>query len=183
MSFLRAEITGEDLLEIEPPRASLGELRLTNRLEMVRVQEDVLGVAESLRRIDPGLKLLYDKAQEVYVLYWIGLRADTPGGPASMHEDLVGAYKELDQRIIRLVERIDAQGRGRHDLQTELERLERQRDAEAERRHAETIGPIAERLRFALRKDLGTEGSSVHMSGSRGKHRAQAESKRKGRKR
>jgi hypothetical protein len=28
---------GDDTLRIEPPRASLGQLQLTNRLEMVRI--------------------------------------------------------------------------------------------------------------------------------------------------
>jgi hypothetical protein len=60
-------------LEIEPPRASLGQLRLTNKLEMIPVENDVLGVAASLQRIDPGLRLFYDLGQKIYVLYHKGL--------------------------------------------------------------------------------------------------------------
>jgi hypothetical protein len=61
---------GDDTLRIEPPRASLGQLQLTNRLEMVRIDTDVLGVAEHLKRIDRGLVLMFDKGQGIYVLYW-----------------------------------------------------------------------------------------------------------------
>lgn len=176
--FLTAEHTGENLLRLEPPRATLGQLQLTNRLEMVRVDSDVLGVVEHLKRIDPGLVLMYDQGQQVFVLYWQGRRADEHG-IISEHEDLIGAYTELDQRLIRLVERIDAQGRGRTDLAVELDKLEREKDREEEQRQSETMGPIAEQLRYALRKDLGAEGSSVHMSGGRGGHRARRERRRR----
>ena len=164
--FLTAEASGDDYLKIEPPRASLGELQLTNRLQMVRVEGDVLGVAEQLKRIDTGLVLMFDKVQAVYVLYWEGFRPDEHGA-VGWHEDFVGAYKELDQRLVNLIRRIDGQGRSRHDLQRELDRLEAQKDREEDHRQTEALGPAAEQLRWALRKDLGLDGSAVHMSGSR----------------
>ena len=70
---LKSIVTGDDTLLIEPPRAELGQLQLTNRLEMIRIADDVTGVAENLRRIDPGLMLMFDKKQAIYVLYWKGL--------------------------------------------------------------------------------------------------------------
>ena len=164
----------DDVLRLEPPRASLGELQLTNRLEMVRVDKDVLGVVERLKSISPGFELLYDKAQEVFVLYHTDV---TPEGHVT--ESLVGAYKELDQRIINLVERIDAQGRGHADLASELEKLEAAKDRENAAKRLNAVGPIAEQLRWAMRKDLGLEGNVVHMSGSRGGHRSRQERKRK----
>jgi hypothetical protein len=145
---------GDDVLELEPPRASLGQLQLTNRLEMVRIDADVLGVAEALRRIDPGLTLLFDKGQAVFVLYWRGLR----GG--DVVEELVGAYTELDQRIVRLIERIDAQGRGRYDLATELDRLEAAQDREHDHAVSEQLGAAGEELQFAMRRDLGLTSSA-----------------------
>lgn len=163
-------LSDDDYIRLEPPRATLGELQLTNRLEMIRVEGDVLGVVERLKRIDPGLELLFDKRQEVYVLYHQGLGED-----GQVREQLVGAYKALDQRIINLIERIDAQGRGRHDLAAELEKLERAKDRENDRRRIETVGPIAERLRHAIRKDMGLDGSQVFMGAKRGKR----DSKRK----
>jgi hypothetical protein len=155
-------VTGDDTIRIEPPRASLGELQLTNRLQMVRVDRDVLGVAERLKRIDTGLVLMFDKNVEwengrgkgVYVLYHEGF--DENG---HWKESLVGAYRELDQRIVNLIERLDAQGRGRYDLNRELERLEKQKDLEEEQANTERMGPLGEQLRHALRKDLGQTGS------------------------
>lgn len=171
----------DEYLKLEPPRASLGELQLTNRLNMVRVDSDVLGVIERLKRIDPGLEMLYDQRQEVFVLYWTGMRADEKG-IVSEHEDLIGAYKELDQRIINLIERIDGQGRGRKDLADELEKLEAAKDRENAIRRLNAVGPIAEQLRWAMRKDLGLQ-DSVHMNGSRGGHRGRRERQRRARSR
>jgi hypothetical protein len=167
---------GEDVLKLEPPRASLDQLQLTNRLEMIRVERDVLGVVERLRRIDPGLKLLFDKRQNIFLLYHEGLNER-----GEMVESFVGAYTELDQRLVNLIERIDRDGRGRHDLQRELDRLEREQDALFEAARAQRLGDSAERLAHALRRDLGLGTPAVHMSGSKGTHRARAERKRKAR--
>jgi hypothetical protein len=154
--MLKGLLTGDDVIKIEPPRASLGQLQLTNRLEMIRVEGDVLGVAESLQRIDRGLTLMFDKGQGIYVLYHVGLNEK-----AELVEKFIGAYTELDQRIVNLIERLDAQGRGRYDLVHELDQLEKAKDREQEAQRAETFGPLAEQLRHALRKDLGATGSSV----------------------
>lgn len=176
-------VTGDDLIHIEPPRATLGELQLTNRLQMVRIDRDVLGVAETLKSIDPGLELMFDKNVEwedgrgrgIYVLYWKGLDER-----AHVVEQFVGAYRVLDQRIVNLIRRIDAQGRGRHDLATELEKLEAEKERERDAELTEKMGPAAELLRFALRKDLGAAGSQVHMSGSPGIHRSRKDRRRRG---
>jgi hypothetical protein len=90
-------------------------------------------------------------------------------------ENFIGAYTELDQRIVNLIERIDGQGRGRHDLARELDRLEAQKEREREQQFSETMGERAELLRHALRKDLGAEGSSVMPGHSRGIYRNRAE--------
>jgi hypothetical protein len=156
----------ERYLDLEPPRASLGQLQLTNKLEMVPVENDVLGVVTRLKSIDPGLKMFYDFGQEIFVLYHEGLNEQ-----GHVVERLVGAYKELDQRIVNLVERIDSQGRGRHDLVKELEKLDAERDREHRHEQMEKVGALGEQLQHALRKDLGLGGSQAYMSGSREKHR------------
>lgn len=175
---LKSIVTGDDTILVEPPRASLGQLQLTNRLQMVRIDNDVLGVAESLRRIDPGLMLMHDgnvkteQGNGVYVIYWKGLR------DGQLVEEIVTTAVELDQRITNLIRKLDAQGRGRVDLNAELARLEREKDAENARRHHETFGPLAEQLRFALRKDLGATGSQVFMSGSGASRRSRPKKRR-----
>lgn len=169
-------VTGDDTLRIEPPRASLGQLQLTNRLEMIRVDPEVSQVAEDLKSIDTGLVLLHDKKQNIFVLYHEGFNEKR-----EWVENFVGAYTELDDRIVNLIRRIDNQGRGRYDLGRELDRLEKQKDREAEAAHSEQMGPLAERLRWALRKDLGATGSSVQMSAGPGIYRNRAERRAAGR--
>lgn len=178
MSFLRAELTGEKIIDIEPPRATLeqAQLALSNRLELVRVDKDVLHVAETLARIDPGLQMFHDENQGVFVLYWKGAREKD--GRVELVEDFIGAYTELDQRIVRLIERIDGQGRGRHDLQRGLDRLEAEKDAEHEWEQAQLVGEAGDRLRHAIRRDLNLEGSSVQLS-SRGGEKARRDKRRR----
>lgn len=165
----------DEYLKLEPPRATLGQLQLTNKLSMRRVDSDVLGVVERLKSIDPGLEMLYDESQRIFVLYHKGLNEK-----GEVTENLVGAYTELDQRIINLIERIDAQGRGRTDLVAELEKLEAAKDRENAVARLNAVGPIAEKMRWAMRNDLGIQ-DSVAMSGSRGGHRARRERQRQAR--
>jgi hypothetical protein len=164
----------DEYLKLEPPRATLGQLQLTNKMQMVRVDSDVLGVVERLKSISPGFDLLYDKGQKVYVLYHTDLNEK-----GEVVESLVGAYTELDQRLIRLIERIDAQGRGRHDLVAEIDKLEAAKARENAADRLNKVGPIAEKLHFAMRQDLGLTGEVVHMSGSKGGHRARRERQRR----
>lgn len=182
MDRLTSQITGEHLVDLEPPRATLSQLALTNKLEMVPVESDVFDVVKHLKAIDPGLHMMADLQQGIYVLYWKGMREDNRG-VWGVHEDLVGAYTALDPRIVRLIERIDGQGRSRHDLKTELDRLEARKDREEEARQSELMGPIAEQLRHAIRKDLGAEGATVHLGGSRGIAKARAEARARPRRR
>jgi hypothetical protein len=163
----------DEYLKLEPPRATLGQLQLTNKLSMRRVDSDVLGVVERLKSIDPGLEMLYDEGQKVFVLYHKGVNED-----GHVFENLVGAYTELDQRIINLIERIDAQGRGRTDLVKELEKLEAEKDRENALRRLNAVGPIAERMLHAMRRDLDLN-DAVHMSGSKGGHRGRRERQRR----
>ena len=146
---------------MEPPRAQVhaGRLQLTDTRELVEVEDDVLGVVESLKRIDRGLRMFYNRSAGVFVLYYTGLNLD-----GQLVEELVGAYQELDQRIIELVSRLDQTGRGRYDLMAELDKLERERDAEQDARFSEQVGDAGERLRHSLRADLGLTGSRVYMN-------------------
>jgi hypothetical protein len=164
----------DEYIKLEPPRATLGQLQLTNKMSMIRVESDVLGVVERLKSISPGFDLLYDKGQKVYVLYHTDLNEK-----GEVVESLVGAYTELDQRLITLIERIDAQGRGRHDLVAEIEKLEAAKARENAAHRLNQVGPIAEKLHFAMRQDLGLTGEVVHMSGFKGGHRARRERQRR----
>lgn len=143
-----------DVINLEPPRAQVkaGRLALTDKLELIPVEEDVFHVVDRLKRIDPGLHLSFHKADKVFVLQWKGL-----SDKGEYEEYLVGAYTELDPRLVHLIEKLAArENRNRYDLVKELERLEAQKDAEAEHAQAERVGPLAEQLAHALRNDLQT---------------------------
>lgn len=157
-----------DNIELEPPRAQVkaGRIALTDKLELVPVHEDVFHVAERLKRIDSGLHLSYNKRDKVFVLQWRGV---SPQG--EIKEDLVGAYTELDARLIHLVEKLAArENRNRYDLSKELDRLEAEKDREAEHMHDERIGPMAEELASALRHDLQA-GNRAFMHAPKSKRR------------
>jgi hypothetical protein len=145
---------GENI-DLEPPRAQVkaGRLALTDKLELVPVEADVFHVVDRLKRIDAGLHLSFNRKQKVFVLEWRGFN-----DKGEYVEDFVGAYTELDARLIHLVEKLAArENRNRYELSKELERLEAQKDREAEHMHSEQMGPAAEQLAHALRKDLGTK--------------------------
>lgn len=142
-----------DVIDLEPPRATVqaGRLALTDKMELVPVENDVYHVVDRLRRIDPNLHLSYHKTEKVFVLEWRGL-----SDQGEMVEDFVGAYTELDPRIVHLIEKLAArENRNRYVLSRELEALEAQKEREALHAHEERMGPAAEQLAHALRKDLG----------------------------
>ena len=177
--LLTSQLNGDDLIELEPPRATLeqAQLALSNRLELVSVEHDVWHVARRLKSIDAGLSMFFDKTQGIFVLFWEGIREKD--GRLDLCEDFVGAYTELDQRLISLIERIDREGRGRTNLETELRKLEAQKDAENDWELAQQVGDAADRMRHSIRRDLALEGSSVQMTMSRGAQKMRKEVRRR----
>ena len=143
---------GENI-DLEPPKAQVkaGRIALTDELELIPVEADVFHVVDRLKRIDAGLHLSYNRRDEVFVLQWKGLNHE-----GQYEEYLVGAYKELDARLVHLVEKLAARGDRNHEtLAKELERLDAEKDREAAHVFSERQGPVAEQLAHALRKDLG----------------------------
>jgi hypothetical protein len=76
----------------------------------------------------------------------------TPQPDGSVEEHFVGAYRELDHRVLRDARKYTAPG---YDLAAELEKLEDERDRDFEHEQAERTGEIGERLAHAVRTDLG----------------------------
>ena len=158
-----------EYVDLEPPRAQVkaGNLALTDEMELVPVESDVFHVVDRLKRIDPGLKLSFHKAKEVFVLRWEGLN-----DKGELVNDFVGAYTELDPRLVHLIERLAArENRNRYDLNAELEKLEAEKDREFQHEQDERLGPAAEQLAHALRKDLGVKNRAF-MSGKKGKQQS-----------
>jgi hypothetical protein len=143
------------MIDLEPPRAQVkaGRLALTNEMELVPVEGDVFHVVDRLKRIDAGLRLSFNTKDEVFVLQWKGTN-----DKGDLVEEFIGAYTELDSRLVNLVERLAArENRNRYELAKELDRIDAEKDAEAAHEFYEKQGPIAEKLQHAIRKDLGTQ--------------------------
>jgi hypothetical protein len=135
-------------IEVRP--ASLSMVQSTVEGDKVRVDEDVQNVARDLREIDAGLKLEYDTVQRFYAVKWEHLNQR-----GELVEKLVLTALELDQRIVERVRYINLPD---YDFAREIERQEAQAQRDADRERLDTVtGPAGERLRHAIRKDLGFE--------------------------
>lgn len=158
-----------EIIDLEPPKAQVkaGRLALTDKLELVPIESDVYHVVDRLKRIDAGLHLSFHKGEEVFVLEWRGFN-----DKGEWDEDFIGAYTELDSRLVNLVERLAArENRNRYDLAKELERLDEQKEREARHLFDERQGPVAEQLAHALRKDLGVKSRAFMHTPKRKKRR------------
>jgi hypothetical protein len=126
---------------VDIPSVPISTVKRTLRNKLVAITDDVQGIAAALAAIDPSLHLHYDPHEAVYVV--------------SQHRDgeerFVGAYPELDGRVLARVREITSE---RYSLADELEKSERA----ADKRHAdaqrERLGDAGERLGHALRKDF-----------------------------
>jgi hypothetical protein len=71
---------------------------------------------------------------------------------------LVLTAQDCDQRIVQRIRRIMQSD---YDYMAELDKAEAKAKEEKDAAWSEKIGPIAERLAFAMRKELGYDKSSV----------------------
>lgn len=134
-----------DTIEITP--ATLAQVHRTRNGHQIAIDDDVQGVARDLLAIDPSLRLHYDPHGEYYVVKQLVTERD-----GTVTEKLVTTALELDQRIVHRVRQI---AHPSYDYAAELDRVDAAADRERDRRQAELVGPMAERLAHALRKDLG----------------------------
>lgn len=140
-------------MDIDPAPATLAQVRQARNGQLIGVEDDVLGIARDLRDIDASLHLRYAELPDGFDDYWVVYRI-VEHADGSEEEQLVTTAAELDARIVQRVRKIASDG---YDLVAELDRLDREREAQREQELHERNGPIAERLFHALRKDLGTQ--------------------------
>lgn len=153
-------------VEIEP--ASMAQVHRTKVGRNVGIADDVLGIARQLKEIDSSLRLEYDPGEDFFIVFQ---RRILPDG--SEQDSLVLTAQTLDGRVLNRVREIASPG---YDFIADMDR--RDDAAERRRRHefAESVGPVAERLAHALRKDLGLDSGSQ-------RHRALKDAAKKGRRR
>jgi hypothetical protein len=140
-------------MEIRPVPATLAQISRNREGRMVHIEDDVQGVANDLHEIDSHLRLRYSEAGGYFVVY---LKTDADVDEGDGH--LVLTAQDCDQRIVQRIRRIMQSD---YDYMAELDKAEAKAKEEKDAAWSEKIGPIAERLAFAMRKELGYDKSSV----------------------
>lgn len=129
-------------MEIRP--ASLAQVQQAPDGRMVVVDDDVLGIAQQLKEIDPSLCLRYSEAGEYFVIYQ---QSDD-----GVHQHLILTSQDLNPQVVERVRQI---GSEHYDYMKELEAQDAAVERARDHAFSEKTGEVAERLSFAIRKDLG----------------------------
>ena len=141
-------------MNIEP--ASFDQIRVASDGSLVTITADIGGVAESLRRLDPCLRLRYSEKADCWIVYRLHrhgepCRDDDP----ERTEELVLTAQECDQRIVKRLEFIDSHGRGGYDYAREVEKAGRMAREAQRAQFRERVGEAAELVAHELRKAEG----------------------------
>lgn len=144
--------------EIVP--ASIEQIKAGRDGKMHLITEDAGGIAKRLLEIDSRLHLRYSEKGEYYVVY--AREENEPEGSGYM----VATYQELDARIIKDLERIKwLNQQPDYSYADELETKHELAKAAQDYEFSQKIGENAEKLAFALRKDLGYDKSRIIVPG------------------
>jgi hypothetical protein len=131
-------------MDIEP--ANHEQVVKANDEDYVVIEQDLSEVVKELKEIDPRLGVRYNGVQKFYALY---AKENIKGKEV---EYLVSTFKKLDKRVVNRVREILSPS---YDYVAELEKQEDQAKKDHEHKLHEQMGENAERLAFAIRKDLG----------------------------
>jgi hypothetical protein len=127
---------------VELESATIAQVRKGRDGRLVQVEDDVLHIAARLRQVDPSLSLRWNDHGE----YFVVVETDESGT-----EHRVTTCTELDERLLARIERI---AHSSYDYVGELDRMDARAEREKDHRFHEQTGEVAERLAYALRKDL-----------------------------
>lgn len=132
-------------IEIQP--ASIEQVRRGRAGKSVLVSDDVGGVAKDLAQIDPTLKLVAYVDEDIYAV-----EQHVQLSSGQVEEHLVTTSTTCDQRLVERIREITRPG---YDVAAEQERIETEAQARHTAEQRERVGDAAERLAFALSRDLG----------------------------
>lgn len=149
-------------IEIQP--ASVAQVHRTKVGRNVLIDDDVQGIARDIAEIDKSLCLEFDPGEELYIVFQ---KIDEPDG--SRVERLVTTWSverngDLDKRLVARIRQIASEG---YDYAKELDRIDREAAAAEDKRMDEQFGPVAEKLGWALLKDLGEDQGRIFVPGGR----------------
>jgi hypothetical protein len=131
-------------VEITP--GSVAQVMRSRKGYNILIEDDVQGIANQLQEISEEFRLVYNANEALWMLEQ---HKSLPDG--SVKEDFVSSFTECDHRILHRAREVSAPG---YDLGAELEKAERQADAEMDHKRREVAGDLAEKLGHALRADL-----------------------------
>lgn len=140
-------------METEIRPATFLQVRNGHGGAVAHVHRDVSEFARKLEDIDSSLRLRHNLAEDYFVVYQL---IEHPDG--SQDEQLVTTAQELDERLINRVRMVCSE---HYDLDGELRRIDAAASRAQDRAFEEKVGPHAEKLAHALRKDFGDKSRAA----------------------
>lgn len=135
-------------MELDP--ISLAQVRAGRNGRMIEIDNDVLGVVAKIKRIDNRLHVRWNDNAEYFTVY-CRLPTDPPNCGTVVFNTPV-----LDDRVVQEIERAAwEQRQPGYSYADELDKADARAEKAADDRISEKIAEGAEKLAFALRKDLG----------------------------
>lgn len=134
-------------MDIQP--ATLTQVQRGRLGRTLFIDDDVGGIAQQLLEIDSSLRLAFSEAGGHFV---VKRRTERPDG--SYSEQLVTTAQQLDHRLLDRVRLVCSD---HYDTAADMDRVDAQAERDRDHRFHEQVGPIAERLAHAIRKDLGVK--------------------------
>lgn len=147
------------MMEIQP--ATLDQIRIARNGKWVVIDNDVGNVAKDLRTLHPSLRLRHSESSGHFVVYQEIVH---PNGKVEQH--LVTTAKECDQRLVKRVAQIM---QPEYDFAKELDKMDDEAKKRSEKEFEEQIEDHADRLAFAIRKDMGFKSDISRSAKSWGK--------------
>lgn len=147
-------------IEIQP--ALVAQVHRTKVGRNVLIDDDVQGIARDIHEIDKSLCLEFDPGEELYVVFQRLQMAD-----GSTEDRLVTTWSmerngPIDKRLVARIRQIASEG---YDYAAELDRIDKEAAAAEDRKFDEQMGPAAEKLAWALLKDLGEDQGRIFVPG------------------
>lgn len=136
-------------MEIRP--VSIDQVALARDGKWTAITGEVGTVAGDLKQIDANLELRFSEPAQLFVIY-CHRPGEVDGKGRPLPPYLVGAYHELDHRIVHRLRHVASES---YDLAAELERREAQAARDDARRRTDVFGEAAEHLIHAIKKDFG----------------------------
>jgi hypothetical protein len=134
--------------------ASFAQVERGRDGRLVTVDDDVLGIAQDLKKIDDKLHLRWSEAGEYFVIYEVS---------EDGNEHLVLTSQDLNPAVLDRVRQVSHSS---YNYAEELDRLDAQVDRDFAYGQRQRFGEISELLSFAVRKDLGVQ-SRVYLNGGK----------------